>query len=60
MRAVVTDTIMRDTPSARALAEATLDFPDERDVPVAVDLATPLAGLDGECRESIALGIDRA
>ena len=35
----------------RALAEALLDFPDERDVPVSVDLAPHLAALLQACRE---------
>jgi tRNA modification GTPase len=35
---------------ARALCEALLDFPDERDVPVAVELAEPLESLEGACR----------
>ena len=34
----------------RALCEASLDFPDERDVPVAVELAGPLASLEHTCR----------
>jgi len=34
----------------RALCEAALDFPDERDVPVAVELAGPLASLEHDCR----------
>ena len=34
----------------RALCEASLDFPDERDVPVAVELAGPLASLEQACR----------
>jgi tRNA modification GTPase len=34
----------------RALCEASLDFPDERDVPVAVELAGPLASLEHACR----------
>ena len=33
----------------RALCEASLDFPDERDVPVAVELAGPLASLEHAC-----------
>jgi len=45
------ETLARGLLQTRALCEATLDFPDERDVPVAVDLATPLAALDAECRE---------
>ena len=34
----------------RALCEALLDFPDERDVPVQVELVEPLAGLERACR----------
>ena len=34
----------------RALCEALLDFPDERDVPVAVELAGPIASLEHACR----------
>jgi tRNA modification GTPase len=34
----------------RALCEALLDFPDERDVPVAVELAEPLESLEEACR----------
>ena len=34
----------------RALCKASLDFPDERDVPVAVELAGPLASLEQACR----------
>jgi tRNA modification GTPase len=39
---------------ARALCEAMLDFPDERDVPAQVDLATPLAALVADCRRLLA------
>ena len=38
----------------RALCEASLDFPDERDVPVAVELAGPLASLEHACRALLA------
>ncbi len=38
----------------RALCEASLDFPDERDVPVAVELAGPLASLEHTCRALLA------
>ena len=38
----------------RALCEASLDFPDERDVPVAVEFAGPLASLEHTCRALLA------
>ena len=38
----------------RALCEASLDFPDERDVPVAIELAGPLASLEHTCRALLA------
>ncbi|MFM7065600.1 MAG: tRNA uridine-5-carboxymethylaminomethyl(34) synthesis GTPase MnmE [Gammaproteobacteria bacterium] len=48
------DGLARSLLQARALGEALLDFPDERDVPVQVDLATPLAGLEADCRGLLA------
>lgn len=44
------EALSRGLLQTRALCEALLDFPDERDVPLQVDLATPLAVLEADCR----------